>query len=349
MGRIPLTRCQFLIPFADIHAESGASTSVLLEKFRLPGSLEEKADDFVPLLRAVSFAEAAQRSLGIVDFGFQASRRLEFDHLSAPLRAVVRCAPSLFSALQQVCKWATLEDNVLRLWLEQRPDHVRICSTLVGTAGFPHLEHSHWLQNIFPIHIVREFAGPDWLPAVIAFEARYTPSAETQALWPKTRFLSGQHASWIEVPLDLMGLPCLSAAALADLPADDADPLASGIISSLRLMLPSYLDERVPSVAEVADMAGTSTRSLQRKLAQAGLTYSDLLDAARFQKAASLLRASDAKVIDIAFAAGYTDPAHFTRAFRRLSGITPSRFRQLSPGHSPVGTSARAHLPAAGA
>lgn len=338
------------MPFADIHADIGASTSRLLEKFRLPGSLEEKADDFIPLLRAVNFAEFVQRSQGITDLGFQASRRLEFDHLSAQLKAVIRYAPTLFTALQQVCKWATLEDNVLNMWLEHRADHVRICSKLVGTAGIAHLEHSQWLQNIFPIHIVRQFAGPDWLPAAIAFEARYSPSAATQALWPKTRFLSGQHASWIEVPLGLMGLPCRSMAALPELPADEAGPGASSLINSLQLMLPSYLDERVPTVAEVADMAGTSTRSLQRKLSQAGLTYSDLLEGARFQRAARLLQHSDAKVIDIAFAAGYTDPAHFTRAFRRMSGTTPSKFRQLPVGIAPVAansaTGARATAPA---
>lgn len=329
MSGIPLTRCQFLIPFADIHAEVGGSTSALLQKFRLPGSLEEKADDFVPLLRAVSFAEFAQKSLGIVDVGFMAAQRLEFSHLSAPVKAVVRYAPTLFTALQQVCKWASLEDNVLSMWLEESDGHVRICSQLVGTAGMQHLEHSQWLQNIFPIHIVREFAGPDWMPAGIAFEAHYSPSASTQALWPRTRFLSGQHASWIEVPLALMGLPGRSMAALPDLPADDAGPSASGIISSLRLMLPSYLDERAPTVAEIAEMAGTSARSLQRKLSQAGLTYSELLDGARFQRAARLLQHSDAKVIDIAFAAGYADPAHFTRAFRRISGTTPSKFRRI--------------------
>lgn len=152
--------------------------------------------------------------------------------------------------------------------------HVRICSKLVGTTGLPHLEHSQWLQNIFPIHIVRQFAGFDWQPAVIAFEARYSPSAATRALWPTTRFLSGQHASWIAVPLGLLALPCLSAAKLPELPADDAGPGPGGIISSLRLMLPSYLDERVPTVAEIAEMAGTSTRSLQRKLSEAGVTYS---------------------------------------------------------------------------
>jgi len=327
MSSIPITRCQFVIPFAHICDEIGAPTASLLKKVRLPTSLEEKADDFVPLLRAVDFAERAQKSQGIVDFGFQAAKRLQFCHLSAKLRTVIGYSPTLFIALQQVCKWATLEDNVLNMWLEHSDDHIKMCSKLVGTSGVAHLEHSQWLQNIFSIHIVRQFAGPDWEPATIAFEAHYSPSLETRSCWPNTRFLSGQAASWIEVPLSLMGRSQVAIEAPPDFLEDDAGLAGSEIISSLKLMLPSYLDERIPTVAEIAEMAGTSVRSLQRRLSLAGLTYSELLEAARFEKAAKLLRTTNVKVIEVAFASGYADPAHFTRAFRRMSGTTPRRFR----------------------
>lgn len=327
MSRIPITRCQFLIPFADIYDEIGAPTASLLEKFRLPTSLMEKADDFVPLLRAVDFAERGQQSQGIVDFGFQAAKRVEFCHLSARLRTVVGYSPTLFTALQQVCKLATLEDNVLNMWLEHSDDHVKICSKLIGTSGLAHLEHSQWLQNIFPIHIVRQFVGPGWEPATIAFEARYVPSLETRSCWPNTRFLSGQFASWIEVPRSFMALTNAIGELSPDCLDDEATSAGDDVIRSLRLMLPSYLDEGIPSVVEIAEMAGTSVRSLQRRLSLAGLTYSELLEAARFEKAAKLLRTTDAKVIEVAFAAGYADPAHFTRAFRRMSGTTPRRFR----------------------
>lgn len=342
MRGIPLTRCQFLIPFADMHAEFGTSTSTLLEKFRLPGSLEKKADDYVPLLHAVRFAETAQRSLGTADIGFYASSGLRFDHLSAVLKSAVRMSPTLFVGLQQACRLATLEDNVLRMWLEQHPNHIKICSKLVGTQGIPHLEHSQWLQNVLPIHIVREFAGPAWLPGVVAFEARYSPSPQTQALWPRTVFLSGQASSWIEVPIELMSLQPLSPASLLRLSAVSAEPDIRGIICSLQLMLPSYLDHRVPTVAEAAEMAQTSTRTLQRKLAETGLSYSALIDEARFRKAVQLLRNSSERIIDIAFATGYSDPAHFTRAFRRMSGTTPRVYRKLS--HSTGNGTLRDHL-----
>ena len=327
MNGIPLTRCQFLIPFAAIHNEIGAPTETLLARFRLPTSLEEKADHFIPILPAIRFAEAAQRSQGITDFGFQASRQLQFCHLSEKLRSIIGHSPTLFVALQQACKWAPLEDTILNLWLERCDDYIRVCSNLIGTTGLRHLEHSQWLQNIFIVHIVRQFTGPDWTPSTIAFEAHYTPSLQTQAFWPNTRFMSGQHASWIDVHISQLSLPNLAIELPPNPYEDEEQTFSTEFVRTLKLMLPSYLDEGVPTVAEIAEMAGVSVRSFQRKLSNMGLSYSGLVDAVRFENAAKLLRDTDAKVIDVAFSSGYTDPAHFTRAFRRVSGITPRAFR----------------------
>ncbi|WP_316398790.1 AraC family transcriptional regulator ligand-binding domain-containing protein [Bradyrhizobium sp. 33ap4] len=201
MSGIPLTRCQFVIPFADIHNELGAPTATLLSKFGLPTALQEKADHYVPILPAILFAQAAQRSQGITDIGFPASRRLQFCHRSDKLRTIISYSPTLYVALQQVCKWASLEDTNLYMWLERRDDRVRICSKLGGTAGMLHLEHSQWLQNVFVVHIVRQLAGSEWTPSTMAFEANYAPGSEARAFWRNTRFLSCQEASWIDAPV----------------------------------------------------------------------------------------------------------------------------------------------------
>ncbi|MGF6310473.1 AraC-like DNA-binding protein [Bradyrhizobium sp. i1.8.4] len=327
MTILPLTRCQFIIPVAAICDEIGAPTEALLAKFRLPASLEEKPEHYIPILQAVRFAEAAQRAQGVTDIGFQAARLLQFCHLSEKMRASIRFSPTLFIALQQFCKWASLEDTTASVWLERDDNHVRICTKLAGTARMPHLEHSQWLQNVVSMHIVRQFSGADWVPATMAFEARYEPSLETRSFWPNTCFMSGQDSSWIDIPVSFLDLPNRASQTQAASHDDGAAPSGHEIVSAVKLMLPSYLDEKIPTVAEIAEMAGISIRSLQRKLSNAGVTYSDLLDGVRFENAAKLLRDTNSKIIDVAFSSGYTDPAHFTRAFRRFSGVTPREFR----------------------
>lgn len=113
-------------------------------------------------------------------------------------------------------------------------------------------------------------------------------------------------------------------------PRDTEDgPSAYDVVELLKLILPAYLDEGTTALADVAEIAGVSTRTLQRKLAHVGLFYSDILDTVRYEHANRLLRGTDCRIIDV-FSSGYTDPAHFSRAFRRISGITPRQFREQS-------------------
>lgn len=343
MSGLPLTRNQFLIPFTRILDQIGSPTSSLLSKFKLPTSLIEKADSYVPILPAILFAEAAQKAEGVVDFGFHAARELHFGSLSEKLRTVIGHSPTLFVALQQTCKWASVEDTNLSMWLERCNDRVRICSKLAGTCGLPHLEHSQWLQLILSIHIIRQFAGPRWCPVTIAFEAHYTPSLETQALWPHSRFLADQHASWIDVPVSHLSIPNRQSATPVPLRAGDGDdgPSDYGIVEQIKMMLPSYLRDGVPSLAEVAEMGGLSPRSFQRKLSHAGLSYSDLVSAARFENASKLLSDANARIVEIALSSGYSDHAHFTRAFRKMAGVSPRRFREQARQdleHSTIGS-----------
>lgn len=331
MKPIVLARCALLAPFVHILSDIGAPAEQMLARFGLPARPEQTPNDYFPLIPALQFAVNAQASQGITDFGFRAVQLLQFGHLSEQLQASVRHAPTLLVALEQWCRLVQLEDTFVRFWLERHDDHLRVCSIISGTAGMPHLEHTQWVQNAMTIYVIRQFAGPNWAPATIAFEARYTPGTETQARWPHTRFLSGQKASWVDVPVSLLCLPHTSSVVISDTSEREFQPISTDIVTTLKLMLPAYLDSRPPDIAEMAEIARTSTRSLQRQLAGRGLSYSRLLDQVRFEKGAELLRKTDARIIDVAFATGYTDPAHFARAFRRIAGMTPREYRENSP------------------
>ena len=49
----------------------------------------------------------------------------------------------------------------------------------------------------------------------------------------------------------------------------------------------------------------------------------------RIDHAMKLMREGDEPLSEIALAAGFADQAHFSRAFRRIAGITPGQWRRL--------------------
>lgn len=85
--------------------------------------------------------------------------------------------------------------------------------------------------------------------------------------------------------------------------------------------------ESYPTLPETAAFLRTSLRTLQRRLAAAGVSHDVLVADARFATAAAVLEATNRKILDLALDLGYSDHANFTRAFRRWAGCSPQQYR----------------------
>jgi AraC-like DNA-binding protein len=83
-----------------------------------------------------------------------------------------------------------------------------------------------------------------------------------------------------------------------------------------------------PTLEQVARTLHVSPRTLKRRLAERGTSFSELLDELRRDRALLLLRSSDVSLDAVAERLGYSDVANFTRAFRRWTGTTPGAFRR---------------------
>ena len=81
------------------------------------------------------------------------------------------------------------------------------------------------------------------------------------------------------------------------------------------------------TLEDVARSLSISPRSLRRRLAEEGVSFSDLLDAERQQLAEQLL-STQMKLDEMALHLGYGDTASFTRAFRRWYNCSPGEYRR---------------------
>jgi AraC-like DNA-binding protein len=100
-------------------------------------------------------------------------------------------------------------------------------------------------------------------------------------------------------------------------------------VEHVRQVLAVLLMRRCPDIHLVADTMLTSPRTLQRRLRDAGLTYARLIAETRREAAKKLLADPTRTISAVARTLGYSDPAHFTRAFQRWTGCTPRGYRAL--------------------
>jgi AraC-like DNA-binding protein len=85
-----------------------------------------------------------------------------------------------------------------------------------------------------------------------------------------------------------------------------------------------------PTIVRTARRLRLSPRTLQRRLNDTGVSYREMVQKCRLEKARHLLAHSTLGIGEIAAALGYADPSSFSRFFLRLAGTPPRAYRARS-------------------
>ena len=82
------------------------------------------------------------------------------------------------------------------------------------------------------------------------------------------------------------------------------------------------------TIERCARKLGISVRTLQAQLADAGLRFSDIVEAQRLETAKASLQQQHVSLDELAAMLGYAEQSSFGRAFKRWTGLTPKLYRQ---------------------
>ena len=333
MKPIPCYRATHLRPYLEFLRGVGAPVERGLRQAKLPTMLNEGDDLYLPLFPSNAFLVGMSRQEGIDEMPLRALRQIRITDLSESFVAAAFHSPTLKVALASFRELVHLEDPYVDFWICPGETTVKLCILNRLSMDPQALRHEDWIENLVLVAIVQAFAGPTWQPKEMAFRSNFPFGQFAMVQLPNTRFLINQESAGIIVPRKLLSLPPLARpdAAGAQGTPDSAQGLNGALTwdfpSSLRKVLAAYLGDGGPSVQLAAELAGTSVRTLQRRLGQFNTNFSELVQHTRFEAAAKLLRDTELKTLDIAYELGYEDPSHFARAFRRITGISPREFR----------------------
>ncbi len=130
--------------------------------------------------------------------------------------------------------------------------------------------------------------------------------------------------AWLVAENGATDWPADGPALLAELHAEASRMPA--LLGELRAVLDQHL-AGLP-IADAAKRLGVSERSLQRKLGEAGTTFSDEVSEARLRAAKRMLVETDAPLTNIALDVGFASLQHFSALFRKREHVSPSDYRK---------------------
>lgn len=331
---IAMTSLRGLGPLPDL-VRSAAGEGVLDRLFQLhnlPVGLDVR-QGMVRLATMIDLFESAARLTGDDRLGLRVGQSMRPQDFG-PWVAYSADAATLREGLKRLCRTVRLHQSGASLAIEPAGSHLRLT---YRTGESPSLHcRQHADHSLLPmIQFLRRFAGPEWVP--IAVEVPYPNGPWRHDV---------EAAAKAPVRFDLDAIAVVFERSLLDRKATTGNPHKPLTLADVRVMMaarpPRTMAETVLATLQLrlldgqCDIDGTSAslglgqRSLQRRLAQEGTTYRALVDLARHRRADGLLRESPLSVTQIALDLGYEDPAHFTRAFQRWAGTSPSQWRRSS-------------------
>lgn len=331
MNRQVWVRSGVLAGAAQLLAELGVDADALAADCALDPAALSQSDLPVPGQAVVAFFETAAERSGYEDFGLRLASRQDLSVLG-PLWMTMRSAQTVRDALQVLVQFFVVHTTGAVAGFEPQADGSAIVSYALSAGVSARDRQTIELGLGLLCNELRLHCGAAWLPraALFAHDRPQSLASHRRCFGPRLQFAQERNAVWIDracldTPLSGRSLP--THAMLKKLlvsRVDGAQAVASKVEGAMRALMPFADCNR----EQVAHLANLSQRTLQRRLAEAGTSFQELRDRVRADIALKYLRQSSLQAAQIAEILGYSEPAAFTRAFRRQHGLTPSAARR---------------------
>jgi AraC-like DNA-binding protein len=326
----------------DFAAGRGADRAALLERAGIDAEALMHQDNHVPLARYLALFDAAAELTGMPAISLEYGKAVRMQEISI-VGLICEACETVLDVPKQLNRYASLVVGEERgepatlmrgvaknggIWIEV-PSDLFTANPLIAECELARLvwntrvmfAQTPAFQNIrYPrvVHLMRK--APSYAAEYERiFEAPVVFESDWNAMEIDAAFLTLK-----QPPVNRYVFGVLSERADAMLKSLEQAKTARERVESV---LMSMLHTGKASMEAVAEKLAQSRQTLYRNLKEEGVTYEQVLDALRHKLALHFLSDKKVSVNETAYLVGFSDPAAFSRAFKRWTGKSPREVR----------------------
>lgn len=324
----------YLQPLLDAAAARGVTPEALARGAGLPAVSLDPLPDSLPATDYVKLLDAGALLASDPHFGLHVGECVKLGAYSVYGLVLLACR-DLGQALEQTMRYEALAHELGRSQI-----HVGVEGAQARYEWISHYPHAsrHLVESVFAgiQTFGRWLAGGRLPPAQIAF--MHTSEAGMgeyeRVFGSRPRFGASANTAGFDAALLALPVPNADVGMYPVLQQHAERLLARrvhskpAIVDQVRAAIVRNLAHDRVRLATIAEELALSPRTLQRKLGEAGASFQQVLDDARFALAQDYLRQPGLSLADIAFLLGYQEQSAFTHAFKEWSGLNPGAWRE---------------------
>jgi AraC-like DNA-binding protein len=321
--------------FLATYAAAGGDAAAVARAHGLPEAAASMREVDLSTGALDAVANAAAERTGDPNLGLHLGIRLPHGSYGL-LEYIGRSAATVRRAGERFIRYSALLNDTVTFSFAERGGAAVLSQRVEGRPSCVG-RHAGEMFVVLVVRYLRELTDPSWKPLRIGFAHAAPRDTREHEAWFGAPLAFDRGENRVELPLAMLESPVVSRdeALFSLLDAQAAREIAArpsktDLGSRVRAEVRRALEDGQPQVARVARALATSPRTLQRRLGEEGTSFQSVVDGVREELARVYIADRKLALGEVAYLLGFSEISAFTRAFKRWTGTTPSRWRDRS-------------------
>jgi AraC-like DNA-binding protein len=304
----------------------------MLRRAGLPVAALDHPDYQIPAERVQALLADCANSAASEDFGLLVGRAFRLS-MKGPLGLLMREQPTVRESLTVLQRYLRYQNDNVEIRTVAQDDGLAVVFELISSRTVVSRQMVDLTMAMY-VQIFRGLLGEDWRPACVFF-AHAAP--ESRAAY---------EALSVHLEFERPSTGFLMTSADLDTALPEADPQMAREIAlfieanaqpqgvSATEIVTAHIRRLLPAgdcnVDRVAQLMGVDRRTVHRRLAAEGASFTELLDTIRRELVIRQLIHTNRPLSEVASLAGFSSLSTFSRWFRQAFGVQPSEYRRMA-------------------